>query len=575
MSKIFLYGILFFLIACNATKKTIITNKNVLNNSSKNIAAEELFFAAGKARLNKENKTAIEKYKMCLALTPNNSTANYYVAKLLMADDNAKEAKTFAKQAANLEPNNIYYQEQYAQILYGIGQAKEAIAIYKNLATLKPHLADDYLGTAAYYCVQSKNYNEAIQLINQIEEKFGPDQDLTFKKINIYRRTNNIPEVLKNIDKLIADNPGEIKYQMLKIDALEDAKDTAAANAIYNKLSITHPNDPDVITALIFKTLEKKDTATYFKMLDGAMNNKFIEPEQKVNMLIPVMAMAEKDTNRKPYLLKLSQQMMAATPNDAKALAIYGSILLSNDKLDDALVVYKKLIAKAPNKFDNWQTAMSLHSSLQQPDSLIAVSKQAMNYFPNQAIVYYMNGIGHQQKNNNEQAIKSFNKAADFAEGNPALQVQVFGALGDIYNTTKNYIESDKAFEAALALNKNEATILNNYAYYLSERNEKLDKAAVMSIKSLEIRKNEKTFLDTYAWILYKQQKYDEAKTKMLEALAAPGENDATMLEHTGDVFFKLKDIDTAIQYWQKAKAAGSTNPNIDKKIADKILYNK
>lgn len=46
---------------------------------------------------------------------------------------------------------------------------------------------------------------------------------------------------------------------------------------------------------------------------------------------------------------------------------------------------------------------------------------------------------------------------------------------------TKNYERSDSSYEAALEIDPNNATVLNNYAYYLSERDDKLEKAERMS----------------------------------------------------------------------------------------------
>ena len=60
---------------------------------------------------------------------------------------------------------------------------------------------------------------------------------------------------------------------------------------------------------------------------------------------------------------------------------------------------------------------------------------------------------------------------------------------------------------------------LNNYAYYLSERGEQLDKAEVMSYKTVKAEPKNSTYLDTYAWILYMLGRYSEAKIYIDQAL--------------------------------------------------------
>ena len=64
--------------------------------------------------------------------------------------------------------------------------------------------------------------------------------------------------------------------------------------------------------------------------------------------------------------------------------------------------------------------------------------------------------------------------------------------------------------------------MLNNYAYYLSERDDKLEKAERMSKKSNLLVDNNSAFMDTYAWIMYKQKNYKEALNWIEDALTQP-----------------------------------------------------
>jgi hypothetical protein len=52
------------------------------------------------------------------------------------------------------------------------------------------------------------------------------------------------------------------------------------------------------------------------------------------------------------------------------------------------------------------------------------------------------------------------------------------------------------------------------------------------------------------------------------------GDQDSpAILEHYGDILFKLGEVDKAVSYWQKAKALGSDSELIGKKIADRKIY--
>jgi len=47
----------------------------------------------------------------------------------------------------------------------------------------------------------------------------------------------------------------------------------------------------------------------------------------------------------------------------------------------------------------------------------------------------------------------------------------------------------------------------------------------------------------------------------------------AEVMEHYGDILFKLGDPVQALEFWQKAKAKGPGSALLDKKIAEKRLY--
>ena len=64
-----------------------------------------------------------------------------------------------------------------------------------------------------------------------------------------------------------------------------------------------------------------------------------------------------------------------------------------------------------------------------------------------------------------------------------------------------------------------------------------------------------------------------KAKIWLEKALRDGGDQDGTVLEHYGDVLYKTGDINGAVQYWMKAKEKNVDSHTIDKKIAERKLY--
>ena len=132
---------------------------------------------------------------------------------------------------------------------------------------------------------------------------------------------------------------------------------------------------------------------------------------------------------------------------------------------------------------------------------------------------------------------------------------------------------SDKAYEKSIQAKDNNSYALNNYSYYLSLRSKELDKAEQMAKKAVTLEPQNASFEDTYGWVLYKIGRYEEAETWISKALEDKEAISAEVLEHLGDVLFKLGETDKAVEYWMKAKNKGKGSEFLEKKITDRKLY--
>ena len=123
-------------------------------------------------------------------------------------------------------------------------------------------------------------------------------------------------------------------------------------------------------------------------------------------------------------------------------------------------------------------------------------------------------------------------------------------------------------YEKALEANPANVYIMNNYAYYLSVEGTDLRKAERMSAKTVELEPNNSTYLDTYAWIFYKQGNYNLARIYIDKAVSNMKEDEISevILEHSGDIYYALKNTEKALEMWQKALKLNENNAELIKK---------
>ena len=197
----------------------------------------------------------------------------------------------------------------------------------------------------------------------------------------------------------------------------------------------------------------------------------------------------------------------------------------------------------------------------------------ALALFPNQAPLYLYTGIAYAQLKRHEKAISYLKNAASLELDNKNILTQIYAALGDAYNATKQYKESGEAYDKALQLLPDNTYALNNYAYYLSLRGENLTKAEEMSRRSNELEHGNSSFEDTLAWILFKNKNYSEARIWIEKSIKNDKRKSSTLLDHYGDILFHLGDKEAAIDAWKKAKAAGSKSQILERKINENKYF--
>ena len=94
-----------------------------------------------------------------------------------------------------------------------------------------------------------------------------------------------------------------------------------------------------------------------------------------------------------------------------------------------------------------------------------------------------------------------------------------------------------------------------------------------MSFRCNELEVDNGTYQDTYAWVLYQLKEYELAKKWLLKALLNGSDKSTVVVEHYGDILYKLGEVDEAIYQWKKAKELGDASKFLNQKIEEGRLY--
>ena len=578
--KLSIYSLFFILsvalYGCKGIKSTTSTSTNSKEAETRLFTKQDIdvnhyFVSASKEKLLGNTEDAIRLYKKCLQIDPNNAAAAYELCIIALNVNDFQNAELYGKKAYTLNPENEWYAIIFVEALQRNKKPAEAIKIYQKLIKSFPDRSDIYYDFADCYLRMNKP-NDAIQIYNELETKIGVNAELSLQKEKIYIRMGKLDKAVEEINKLITTAPDDAKYYGILAELYgANNMDTEAVDT-YQKALKLHPDNAFINLSFSEYYRQKRDYPKGFIYLEKAFNSEELDIDSKVKILLSYYVVSEKSEELKLQSLLLCDLLIKAHPKEAKAFSIAGDFYYRDKKLEKSKEYFSKAVELDKSKYVIWNQLLIIESELQQFTEMIKHGKEAVELFPNEPTVYLLLGIAYLQEKNPQEALIILNQGKNIIIDNKPLLGQFYANIGDAYYRTKQMDQSDEAYEEALKINPNDTYVLNNYAYYLSLRNVKLDKAEEMSKKSNEIERDNASYNDTYGWILYGLGKYEDAKLWLEKAVSNGAANNAVILEHLGDVQYKLNNSDIALDYWMKAKKAGTGSDNLERKINEKKL---
>ena len=572
IQRVLLIGLLCMLLDCLAGSifaQTIVGEKNKLSEAQKTKA--EMFFYEGlRLKALGDYRTAVINFDKVIAIDPNQAAAFYELSQMYLEMKTPETAFIYALKATTLDPKNEWYLIAAAEASEKSGNYLKAEKFYKALIELKPAHIENYFSLANMQLARKK-YKEALRTYDILSKKLGVTEELAIQKEKIWLKLNKVPKALAEIQTLIDRYPKEPKYYLLLADIFVANNTPDKAFAIYQKVLQLDSNNGYAQLELAEYYRIKKQEPMAMRYLYSAFKNPQINIDHKVSILAPYFSVIGNQSQRK-RALELASFLIVAHPAEAKAFAIYADLLYQDKQLDSAKIIYLQTIALDKSVFAVWQNLLLLQAETQDYTGLLKSSNQAIELFPNQNFVFYLNAAAKYQAKDFAAAAIAYHQALAITFDNKEMQAQIYSGLGDVYNELKQYAKSDSFYIASLALKPDEVFVLNNYAYYLALRKEQLPKAAQMAKHANELQPNNASFEDTYAWVLFKMANYEQALIWIELALSHSETQTATLMEHYGDILYFLTKKDAAVQAiekWKAAKTLGTGSEQLSEKIKE------
>ncbi len=550
----------------NGNRVVMVVGKPMTSGDS--LMVRQLFFSALHEKTIENFTLATELFNRVLQSDPANDASMFELANLKKLQNDYVNAQELLEKAVTVKPDNEWYWVALADCYEKNNDVSKLENVFNELIRLDPDKPDYYFDKANVYFLQ-KRYDDALAVYKQLEELTGVTDEIIAKRETIYLKQGKIDLAAADLQSMITANPKQIRYYLLLGELYNSNGFADKALKVLLTAEKTDPNYGQLHLALADIYRDKKNYEASFNELTLAFSIPDLDIEQEIKIIMGYFPKFP-DPDAKASALELSRILTVAHPDDSKAYALYGDMLLQNTKYKDAKINYKKSLELNGQVYEVQEQLIRLELGDNDIDGALKDGQNALSLFPNQAWLNYLVGVAYQQKKDFNKALSYLKTAATLETQDKDMLSQCFSSMGDCYHSTGDNSKSDEAYEKALGYNPGNAFTLNNYAYYLSVRGVSLDKAAEMSKHSNELQPGTASFEDTYAWILFKQKKYADAKVWMEKALSHDKDHSAVQAEHYGDIIFYLGDTDGAVQNWKKAKEYGGDSPVLERKINER-----
>lgn len=523
--------------------------------------------------LNDRIALASDKFNIAVVKDPSNDAAWFELAKIYGDQNNYIKAQECIGKAIDLQETNVWYRLLQMKIFEVSAQYKEMLQSATELVKLKPDNPEFLFELANAQLINEQN-NEAIKTLDKVEDIVGVIEEVSMQKQQLFLADKQYDKAAFEIEKLIENNPTESsRYLAMIAEIYNKAGDSDKAAEYYERIVTADPANPYVHISLADFYRNKGESDKSYKELEAGFANETLDADTKLRILFAYYTSAEMFTTKSSEVENLIHIIQQANPDNARVVALRGEFLLNSKKYSEARNMFEVALQSDSSNYNIWEGLLQAVLGAQEVKALENYSARTIELFPFQPLPYLFSGMALNQQKKAAEAIKRLNSGLKLVVNNDILKSEFYSQLGDAYNTNKEFTNSDDSYEKALKISPDNSNLLNNYAYYLSLRNANLDKATTMAKKAVDLDPENPANVDTYGWVLYKSGRFEESKIWIEKAIKLTNESDPDLLEHYGDVLFKLGDTGKAVEYWKKARNAGSSSQNIDQKINDKKIY--
>ncbi|RYY33510.1 MAG: tetratricopeptide repeat protein, partial [Sphingobacteriaceae bacterium] len=344
------------------------------------IMSKQLFFSAIREKTIENYVLATELFSRVLQIDPANDAALFELGALKKAQNKEGEAQPLLEKAVTVNPDNEWYWVALADTYQKTNNITSLENVYNELVRISPDKPEYYFDKANALFLE-KRYDDALKAYDQLETVIGITDDLMVGRQKIYLKQGKLDKATDELGQMILANPAELRYYLLLAELYNSNGLSDKALVVLEKAGKLNPNNGLLHLALADIYRDKKDYEGSFNQLVTAFASPEIDVTQKIRIVLGYLPKFP-DPAAKASALELSAILSKTHPDDPKAQALYGDMLVQNEKYTEAKPIFRHAVELAKDNYAAFEQLVRLQLAEGNTDDAIKDGEEALTYFP-------------------------------------------------------------------------------------------------------------------------------------------------------------------------------------------------
>lgn len=447
MKKIGIYSLLFLGMFC--VPHIVMAQKEPNNDVvTMDDGFQDLFYEAIQQRSIENYDKAIEALEKGKVIEPENPVIYFELGKNYLAQKKYKDAYDNFEKVTKMDPKNRWAWVGMYDVCYETQDYNAAIPIVEKLVTFKEDYKEDL--TSLY--MNTQQFDKALTLINELNEKFGKSDKRELYKADILKDSKYQSSEKFNLLDQIKKFPKEESNYIALIYMYSQSNQEEKALEIAQKLEKEIPTSDWAQVSLFKFHLNNNDGDNAVKAMNIVFPSKKIDSKIKHRMLNEFLIFTK---NNPKYEADLDKAISYFdNDKEVKVAKEIGKFYYSKASWAQAIKYFEMHLKNNEGDVEAQLLLMQGYTENQQFDVLAKKADALTQLFPTQPQFYYYAGLANNQLKNFKKAVTILESGLDFLVDDEALEINLNIQLGEAYNGLGDAAKKEKYFTKANELIK-------------------------------------------------------------------------------------------------------------------------